>query len=180
MVVYHDRWVFPIKDMKGNIICHVGYTPDSNERYVYGTSLYYSRLHDLYGLEQYPLALKEGWAIVTEGITDCLAFRGLGYKNAFAMCGVRKSTYKELILNRLNYGILKVPDNDKAGKRTIPIWDFKRSFLIKTPFGYKDTAKILESNEWREHYKACLPQVIDELISTYGNGKIYKDYPVCL
>lgn len=180
MPIYNGRWVFPIKDMKGNIINHVGYRPDMNERYVYGTAKYYSRLNDLYGMEYFPLAIQEGYAIVTEGITDALAFRGLGYKNSFAWCGVRESKYKNLILNRLPYGIIKVPDNDEAGQRTIKRWDFNRSFLIRTPNGFKDTAKALEYDEWREHYRQCFPLIINELKRTYSDGLVYKDYPVAL
>lgn len=178
MPIYSDRYVFPIKDMQGNVLSHVGYRAKAAERYIYGTAKYYSRLNDLYGLENMPFAFNEGYAIVTEGITDALAFRGIGYKNAFAWCGVRKSSYKNLLLNRLRYGIIKVNDNDASGRRTIPLWDFDRSFLIKTPVIFKDTAQAFEKPEWREHYKNCLPVIVDCLKSTYGDGRLYKDYIV--
>ena len=66
--IFRERWVIPIKDTDGLVQNFVGYSPNADERYIYGTSRYYRRKETLYGLENLKLAYDMGYAIVTEGI----------------------------------------------------------------------------------------------------------------
>ena len=122
MPIFHERWVIPIKDFDGNIINLVGYSPDVENRYLYGTAKYYDRKNDMFGMENYKTAYEIGWAIYVEGITDCLALRSLGFKNVFASCGTMVSEIKMRHLNMLANGIIFITDRDKSGQNTLKHW----------------------------------------------------------
>lgn len=118
MPIFHERWIIPIKDFDGNIINLVGYSPDVDNRYLYGTAKYYDRKNDMFGMENYKTAYELGWAIYVEGITDCMALRSLGFKNVFASCGTMTSDIKMRHLNQLKHGIIFIKDRDRAGETT--------------------------------------------------------------
>lgn len=120
--IFHERWVFPIKDFDNNIINLVGYSPTAPERYLYGTGKYYDRKNDMYGMENYEIALQEGFAIYCEGITDCVAVRSTGFKNAFAACGTIKSDIKLRHLNKMPFGTIFISDRDMAGDIAVQHW----------------------------------------------------------
>lgn len=122
MPIFHERWIIPIKDFSGNILNLVGYSPDVDNRYLYGNAKYYDRKNDMFGMENYSEAYDLGWAVYVEGITDCIALRSLGYKNVFASCGTMVSDIKMRHLNRLRYGVIFITDRDKAGQNTLKHW----------------------------------------------------------
>lgn len=136
--IFRNRWVMPIKNSEGLVQNLVGYSPYSDERYIYGTSRYYRRRDTYYGLENLRLAYELGYAFITEGITDTIRLRDMGYKNSFAMCGTHTSDYMIRQLDRCRYGVILIPDRDDAGLRALKQWKFKRSATIFVNFKYKD------------------------------------------
>lgn len=136
--IFHNRFVIPIKDTDGKVVNLVGYSKEADERYVYGTAKYYRRRDTLYGLEDIGLAYDYGYAIVTEGITDTIRIRSLGFKNSYAMCGTHGSTSILRQLNRCKYGVIKIPDRDSAGQKALKKWKCKRSITLNTYIKYKD------------------------------------------
>lgn len=170
--IFHQRWVFPIKNEDNQVINFVGYSNLVDERYVYGTSPYYSRVDTLYGLENLKEAYRLGYAILTEGITDSLAIRGLGFKNVFAWCGTTDSVEKLRVLNRCRYGVIRIPDRDRPGEKTKDIWQFNRYYTLVTTFGFKDSAEMIaSSDEMKEHYKICLQESIDWVLKREHHGR---------
>lgn len=170
--IFNDRWVFPIKNADGKVINFVGYSNLQVERYVYGTSKYYDRTNTLYGLENLKEAYKLGYAILTEGITDSLAIKGLGYTNVFAWCGTSDSRFKIKQLNRCRNGVIRIPDRDKAGEKLKSVWDFNRYYTLVTFLGSKDSAEMLaKGEEMRNYYKECLEIAICWIKSTEHNGR---------
>lgn len=159
--IYHNRFVIPIKDIDGRVLNLVGYSKDANERYVYGTSIYYRRRDTLYGLENLNLAYDMGYAIITEGITDCIRVRSLGYPNTFAMCGTHGSEFIMKQLNRCRYGVIKIPDRDLPGKRALNKWKCNRSIVLNIFVAYKDIDEMCkesqENQEWvKEYINMCI------------------------
>lgn len=154
--IYHNRYVIPIKDEDGLVMNLVGYSKEADERYVYGTSKYYRRADDMWGLERLHEAYEEGYAIVTEGITDAIALRNLGYRLAFARCGTRESEYAFNQLNRCRHGIIRVPDRDVAGKRALKKWTCNRYITLYTFIEYKDIDEMIKradnGKEWVSSY----------------------------
>ena len=136
--IFSKRWVMPIKNPDGQVENFVGYSPYADERYIYGTSKYYRRRDTLYGLENLDLAYSLGYAFVTEGITDTIRLRDIGYKNSFAMCGTHDSEFILKQLNRCRHGVILIPDRDDAGLGALKKWKFNRSVTIFINFQYKD------------------------------------------
>lgn len=162
--IFHNRWIFPIKNIDGSILSLSGYTNTESERYIYAVSRFYSRLDDFFGMEKLPLAYQKGYVLLTEGITDALAYRGIGIEVSLAMCGTRSSTYKQMLFDRLKHGVIRVHDRDFAGRQTRQTWNFKHSKTLVTPYGFKDSAQILEHTDWRVYFEEIIPLVIKKLI----------------
>ena len=146
MPIFHDRYVIPIKNADGNILNLVGYNAEKNERYVYGTAKYYLRRHTPYGLENLPYAYEQGFAIYTEGITDAIRLRSLGFRNSFANCGTHDSKIIEQQMNRCKYGVIVIPDRDKPGTKAKNKWKFINQIVIYTFIKYKDIDEMCKDN----------------------------------
>lgn len=169
--IFHNRFIIPIKDTDGKILNLVGYSKEADERYVYGTARYYRRRDTMYGLENLELAYKMGYSIVTEGITDTIRVRSLGYKNCFAMCGTHKSDFIMKQLNRCEHGVIKIPDRDSAGQRASKKWHSHRGITLNTFIAYKDIDEMCSSDENNipvvtEYLDAC----IDWIKTGYHHG----------
>lgn len=174
--IFNERWVFPIKAPSGEVENFVGYSPFANERYIYGTSTYYRRRDTLYGLENLQMAYEMGYAFVTEGITDTIRLRDIGYPNSFAMCGTHKSDHIIKVLNRCRFGVILIPDRDDAGIRALKNWKFNRSATILINLQFKDVDEmctILEENGakrkneelinvFKEYADACIRWITSE------------------
>lgn len=165
--IFHNRWVMPIKDVDGRVLNLVGYSNTANERYLYGTAKYYRRRETLYGLENLDLAYKLGFAIITEGITDTICVRNLGYKNCFANCGTHESSFIIKQLNRCEHGVIKIPDRDKAGARLNKKWKFLRSAQLNVFIKYKDIDEMCrDSAEMaeivKEYIDACIEWILQD------------------
>lgn len=154
--IFHNRFVMPIMDTDGNVLNLVGYSKEANERYVYGTAKYYRRRETMYGLENLNMAYELGYGIVTEGITDTIRLRGLGYKNTFAMCGTHKSDFIMKQLNRCRYGVIEVPDRDEAGQKAAKRWLCNRRVVLNTFVAYKDVDEMCSASpdniQWVKDY----------------------------
>jgi len=172
--IFHNRYVIPIKDTDGNILNLVGYSKEADERYVYGTARYYRRRETMYGLENLRLAYQLGFAILTEGITDAIRVRSLGFLNTFANCGTHKSDFIMKQLNRCRYGVIKIPDRDAAGQRALKGWKCNRSITLNTFVSYKDIDEMCkDSDENIDIVKEYLNICVDWIKSSEHRGKSF-------
>lgn len=167
MPIFKNRWVIPIKNESGLVENFVGYSPNADERYIYGTARYYQRRETLWGLENLHKAYEMGYAFVTEGITDAIRLRDLGYENAFAMCGTHSSEFIMQQLNRCRYGVIRIPDRDDPGLRALKNWKCNRNATLYINFQYKDIdalcAESKENQEWaRDYLNACVDWIKTE------------------
>lgn len=169
--IFHNRWVIPIRDVDNKVINFVGYSPEFNERYVYGESKIYLRRDTLYGLENLHTAYRKGYAILCEGITDAISLNNLGYDTAFANCGTYRSTLGINQLNRCKYGVIKIPDRDKAGSKANEEWNFRKYVKINVPIQYKDIDEVIRKEENRDEVKRYIDLCISHLITTASNCK---------
>ena len=140
--IFRERWVMPIKTPEGLVQNFVGYSPHADERYIYGTAKYYLRRDTYYGLENLELAYDLGYAFITEGITDTIRLRDMGFKNSFAMCGTHSSNQMINLLNRCRHGVILIPDRDNAGIRAHKQWKFKRSVTLYINIQFKDVDEL--------------------------------------
>lgn len=162
--IFHDRYVMPIMDVHGNVLNMVGYSGEANERYVYGTAKYYRRTDTLYGLESLNLAYEMGYAILTEGITDTIMLRNIGYPNTYARCGTHGSDFMMRQLDRCRHGVIKVPDRDEAGRTALRKWKCNRSIILNVFIKYKDIDEMCRDSEdniaWvKEYMDACISKI---------------------
>lgn len=162
--IYHNRYVIPIKDVNGDIINVVGYSKEANERYVYGTAQYYRRRDDLWGLEKMHKAYELGYMIMTEGITDAIAMRDIGYEVTFANCGTHSAPTAMKHANRCRYGLLKMPDRDPAGQSAAKRWQCHRYIELNTFVEFKDVDEMIHKAENGEAWvKSYVDNCIDWL-----------------
>ena len=170
--IFRDRWVIPIKNEDGLVQNLVGYSPNADERYIYGTSKYYRRRETMYGLENLSLAYEMGYAIVTEGITDTIRLRDMGYPNTFAMCGTHKSDFIMRQLNRCRHGVIRIPDRDDAGLKALKQWECNRHLTLMINLQYKDIDEMCrESEENQDWINAYLTDCIAWIKSETHNGQ---------
>lgn len=169
--IFHDRYVIPIKDEYNNVLNLVGYSKEADERYVYGTSQYYMRRNDMWGLERLHEAYALGYAILTEGITDAIALRNIGYRPTFARCGTAESSMAMNILNRCRHGIIRVPDRDRAGLKALRHWECNRYITVLPFIKYKDIDQMLREEEHGEEWvKSYIDNAIDWIKLKEHNG----------
>lgn len=173
--IFNERWVIPIKNREGLVQNLVGYSPYSEERYIYGTAKYYRRRNTLFGLENLDTAYELGYAILTEGITDAIRLRSIGYKNSFGNCGTFKSNVSLKLLNRCRYGVIKIPDRDKAGMEAEKNWEVLKGITIITPIRYKDCDEMLREKENEQYFIECLSEVIQMITEQEHGGKKYEN-----
>ena len=174
--IFHDRYIIPIKTPEGKVQNLVGYNKYADERYIYGTAKYYRRRDTFYGLENLGIAYQQGYAIVTEGITDAIMMRNLGYPMTFGWCGTHKSSFMVQQLNRCRHGVLKIPDRDAPGARAAKSWDFNRSVTLNVNIRYKDVDEMCHNEENMETNRDLVVQYVTACIdwlkqSTHDGNK---------
>lgn len=169
--IFSNRWVIPIKDKDNLVQALVGYSNVSENKYVYSTTDYYLRGDSLYGEEQLEKTMKDGYAVLVEGITDAIHIRSLGFDNIYANCGSRKGTVNFLRLNRLKYGLIRICDRDKAGDGTKNRWITDRYIDLVTPPQFKDSDEVLKNVEYKEIFKEYLEECIRIIKSNEFKGK---------
>lgn len=170
--IFKNRYAIPILTEDGKVENLVGYSKEADERYLYGTARYYRRRDTYWGLENINLAYELGYAIITEGITDAIRIRSLGFKNAFARCGTHDSDEMLEMMNRCRYGVIEIPDRDLAGLKALKKWDYLRSVTMFIPVQYKDVDSCCYKNEEnKELIKEALNQLINWLVTEEHRGK---------
>lgn len=107
------RFVFPVRDMLGNILALIGWYPDE-KKYITTPSKYFNRSCLFFGLEQLKDGSKDDIVFVCEGIFDSLSLRSMGYK-AFATMGVELSRQKKMLYPILGKRVVGISDRDKVG-----------------------------------------------------------------
>lgn len=106
------RYIFPVKDMLGNVLALIGWFPDE-KKYITTPSKFFSKECLFYGMEQLSRTGIGKTYFLVEGIFDVLSIRSLGF-NCVGQMGIVTSKYKKSL-----YGLFKrvigIPDNDSGG-----------------------------------------------------------------
>ena len=169
--IFNNRWVIPIKDKDNLVQALVGYSNVSDNKYVYSTTDYYLRGDSLYGEEQLEQTMKDGYAVLVEGITDAIHVRSLEFNNIYANCGSRKGTVNFLRLNRLKHGLIRICDRDRAGDGTKKRWITDRYIDLVTPPQFKDSDEVLKNVEYKEIFREYLEECIRIIKDNEFKGK---------
>lgn len=124
--ILKNRYIFPVKDMLGNVVALIGWYPDE-KKYITTPSKLFSKDCLFYGMEQLSKTGRGTDYVITEGIFDSLSARACGL-NCVAQMGITSSRYKE-VLYTLFKNIIAVPDQDGQGRDVLlnDKWKIPRS-----------------------------------------------------
>lgn len=135
--IYSDRYIIPIYDLNGYVMALVGYSLTSKQRYIYSNTRYFFRNDILYNLEVYERCIRDGYVIVTEGITDCIRLLDMGFTNVMSTAGAHKSLWMMQLLDNIE-NVIFIPDRDRAGDGTKSYWITHNYTRLLIPFYCKD------------------------------------------
>lgn len=137
------RFIFPVKDMLGNIIALIGWYPDE-KKYITTPSKYFHRSSLFFGLDQLSTYGRQDIVFVCEGIFDALSLRSLGYR-AYATMGVELSRQKKMLYSVLGNKVVGVSDRDNVGN-SVRDYDRWGCWKYLTWVGEFDMSEIEEEN----------------------------------
>ena len=115
---FRNRLMFPIIDVRGNIIGFGGRVmDDSTPKYLNSPeTLIYNKRKNLFGLN---LAKKSklGYLILVEGYMDAIALHQYGFDCAVASLGTSLTEEHAVLLSRYTEQVVLIYDGDEAGQR---------------------------------------------------------------
>ncbi|MET0383020.1 MAG: DNA primase [Burkholderiaceae bacterium] len=117
---FRDRVMFPIRNVKGEVIGFGGRVLDSGEpKYLNSPETpIFVKGRELYGLFESRQGLRDkGYALVTEGYMDVVALAQLGFPNAVATLGTACTAEHVHKLLRFTDKVIFSFDGDAAGRR---------------------------------------------------------------
>jgi DNA primase len=117
---FRERIMFPIRNVKGQVIGFGGRVMDGGEpKYLNSPETpLFQKGNELYGLFEGRQAIRDaGYVLVTEGYMDVVALAQLGFPNAVATLGTAcTATHVQKLLRQTDMVIFSF-DGDKAGRR---------------------------------------------------------------
>ena len=125
---FRDRLMFPIIDVRGNVIGFGGRTikKDSTDaKYLNSPeTIIFNKRKNLFGLNL-AKKTKQGCLILVEGNIDVVALHQYGFDNAIASLGTSLTEDQAALMSRYTEQVVLIYDGDQAGqnatKRAIPI-----------------------------------------------------------
>ncbi len=125
---FRDRLMFPIIDVRGNVIGFGGRIikkDDNAAKYLNSPeTLIFNKRKNLFGLNLAKKS-KQGYLILVEGNVDVVALHQFGFDNAIASLGTSLTEEQAALMTRYADQIVLIYDGDKAGQnatqRAIPI-----------------------------------------------------------
>ena len=107
------RFIFPVRDMLGNVIALIGWYPDE-KKYITTPSAMFSKQCLFFGLEQLSGTGTGKPYFLVEGIFDSISIRSAGF-NSVAVMGINSSRYQQAMYSMFRR-IIAIPDNDEEGR----------------------------------------------------------------
>ncbi len=115
---FRNRVMFPIIDLRGNVIAFGGRVMDDSKPKYINTSdtLVYKKSNGVFALN-FAKNANGNKLILVEGYMDVIALHQAGFTNAIACLGTAFTTEQASLLSRYAEEILICYDNDEAGKK---------------------------------------------------------------
>lgn len=173
---FRNRIIFPLKDALGRVVAFSGRvlgsaSPEGWEEPKYlnspETPLFRKR-EVLFGYLEAKAHLREGRAILVEGLFDALALHQLGFEESVAVLGSSLSEEQALLLKKQGVRAVYLAfDRDEAGRRaTLESLDREvvRSFLVYAVLlPVKDPGELLLHPEGRLLFERALREALPEV-----------------
>jgi len=117
-LVFSGRYVYPVKDVHGDVMGFCGYDKFEDMKYKDSRNLgYIAKRYSVYGMEKLPEYYKSNKPVFfVEGIACCLYLRQMGFQ-ACALLGSTISPYVAEIIRRFGDWAIVFPDADEAGSK---------------------------------------------------------------
>ncbi len=115
---FRNRLMFPIIDVRGNVIGFGGRVlDDSKPKYLNSNeTLVFNKRKNLFGLN-YAKKTKEPYMILVEGNIDVVTLHQYGFDNAVASLGTSLTEEQVTLLSRYTEQVVLTYDGDEAGQR---------------------------------------------------------------
>ena len=115
---FRNRLMFPIFDVRGNVIGFGGRVlDDSKPKYLNSNeTLIFNKRKNLFGLN-FAKKTKEPYMILVEGNIDVVALHQFGFDNAIASLGTSLTEEQVNLLSRYTEQVVLTYDGDEAGQR---------------------------------------------------------------
>lgn len=171
-----ERFIFPILDMRNNILGFVGYDYDSDYKYLINNAYYVDRYNMFYNMQNLYSAYDEDVCVVEEGVFDSLRLNEIGLKNNLALLGKRVSDFHRVILNRFKL-VIFITDNDEEGLKASKYWG--KGLDTKVARIYLNKREIVKKKVIDEEiveYNTCVKDIDDALRGSSGKDflELYK------
>jgi len=117
---FRDRVIFPIHDLRGDVIAFGGRSIDGSEpKYLNSPeTLIFNKRKVLYGLDRAKDSIKhDGYALFMEGYTDVITSHVYGFSNAVAPLGTAFTPEHGKLIKRFTENVILVFDSDQAGMK---------------------------------------------------------------
>ena len=134
-IIYSGRYVYPVKDVRGDVMGFCGYDKFEDPKYLDSTNYgYRAKRYTLWGMEKLPeYYVSKEPVFFVEGIVCALYLRQCGLQ-ALAMLSAYASPYVQEIMKRFGARAFVVIDSDAAGS------EFKKKLHYQSP-----TVKVIQS-----------------------------------
>ena len=151
---FRNRLMFPIRDVKGNVIAFAGRVLDASlPKYINSSeSPLYHKSSVLYGMDMaLPAIRHENSVIIVEGYFDHLALYRAGIRNVVATCGTALTATHATMIKRHAAKVFTLFDSDSAGGkatiRSMEVFMEHRlpAYVISLPMG-DDPDSFLSKN----------------------------------
>ena len=159
---FRNRLMFPIIDIRGNVIGFGGRVLDDSKPKYINTSdtMVYKKSHGVFALN-FAKNANDGRLIVAEGYMDVIALHQAGFTNAVACLGTALTREQANLLSRCAKEVLLAYDTDEAGqkatRRAIDIFSgTSLSVRVLRMTGGKDPDEIIQ-----KHGKERFQNIID-------------------
>lgn len=165
---FRNRVMFPIIDVRGNIIAFGGRVLDGSKQKYINTpdTLVYKKTNEVFGLNFAKNSGKDS-IILCEGYMDVIAMHQAGFDNAVAGCGTALTNEQVRLITRYAKNISLLYDNDEAGQKALnkAITMFSQvdaSINIPTLSGGKDPDEIIKT-QGRARFEAMLEEASNKI-----------------
>lgn len=168
------RYIFPVRDMIGNVVALIGWYPDE-KRYITTPSALFSKSGMFYGMEQLGVTGIGKKYFLVEGIFDALSLRALGY-NAVAQMGISSSNVKKVLYGLFDK-LVGIPDVDSQGRKVIlkNSWElpYGSSYLTWVDENSKGTVKDIDAL-CKIYEESIMKDILDEVLLDTTRVITYK------
>lgn len=183
---FRDRIIFPIFNMRDNIIGFGGRSLDNSDSAKYinsPESIVFQKGKNLFGLNLSKDSIKSEEAVlITEGYFDVITAHQNGIKNVVATLGTSITKDHVYKLKRYTKNLYLVFDSDKAGESAVKrveelfTGDRLRIYVVSLPAGYDLDSYIREESKslFSKRIKSALPLVKYIINITLKNKDLNK------